>query len=267
VKGEYHVGHPMTTPRGKDDSEVRCAGRMTSSRSTQADVVHTFAPRRDGPEAELQDIVSEALHDVVGFSGDHVWTGSYLPVGAGAPDLLAVQYKPQVETIASLSSTQLSIVTYLRSVTRARLETIASRVASPVLRVSTCVEDLLRIQVICRIGHSFRLHDEWRNVLLEVVAIEVKISDWRRGAQQAARNLLFSNRSFLALPIQAAQRANRDEFVSATGLGIIGIDDEGALHVVRRPRRHSPKVWSYYYAVAKAVATSNGSCDAVRVAN
>jgi len=231
-------------------------GPMTLLRPTHIREVHSFGRLRDGPEAELQGIIAKALPDLIDSSGSRVWAGSSLPIGAGLPDLLAATYRPQVEMIAALSSQHLAIIAYLRSVSKAKLDTIADRVAAPVSRVSTCVECLLEIQVIRRIGNSFRLYDEWRDVLPEVVAIEVKVSDWRRGVQQAARNLLFANKSFLALPLRVAKRVKQDEFAGAVGLGLIGIDDLGALHVVRRPRKSSPKVWSYYYGVAQAVAAS-----------
>lgn len=169
------------------------------------------------------------------------------------PDLLAATYQPQVTKIGSVSTKHISIIAYLRSVYQARLETIAQRVNFPITETSRCVEALLDVHIISRIENSYRLDDEWKEVLPEVVAIEVKVSDWKRGLQQAARNLLFSNKSFLALPLRTAARIKGDEFAESVGIGLIGIDDTGALRIVRRGRRGNPKVWSYYYGLAKTV--------------
>ena len=64
-----------------------------------------------------------------------------------------------------------------------------------------------------------------------LVAVELKLRDWRRAVAQAGRYRLFAERSFVALPtsrvntaLQAEARRNR--------VGVLAVDDDGSVDVV-----------------------------------
>ncbi len=66
-----------------------------------------------------------------------------------------------------------------------------------------------------------------------VVAVELKIHDWRRGFKQALRNLLIAKYSFLALQWKKHRRVNLEIFAKY-GVGVIAVN--GAAKIVLEPR-------------------------------
>jgi hypothetical protein len=143
---------------------------------------------------------------------------------------------------------------YLRAVGRARSETISSRLNTSLKVVEKGLLSLVEAKILIVDGGNYALSDDWRDVLPEIIAIEVKVEDWRRAAMQAARNRIFSHRSFVALPGTLAHRVKADMIFRQLGVGILGVEPEGLVRVVRRGRRTTPKVWSYYFSLASMAA-------------
>jgi hypothetical protein len=77
---------------------------------------------------------------------------------------------------------------------------------------------------------------------IRLTAIEGKISDWRKGLQQAFRYRYFAHRSLLVLPTRTAEAAAR--FLATfrrLGIGLWGFDEEtGRLHKWFTPRSKRP---------------------------
>lgn len=65
----------------------------------------------------------------------------------------------------------------------------------------------------------------------EVVAIEAKVSDWKKGAIQAKRYTLFANRVFLAIDSRYAHRVNED-LLRRHGIGLISVSAKGATELL-----------------------------------
>jgi hypothetical protein len=106
---------------------------------------------------------------------------------------------------------------------------------------------------------AFVLPPKWKEILPEIVAVEVKVSDWHRAIEQAARNRIFANRSFVALPEQVALRVRAEPLFRQLGLGLISVIEGGAVRVLRKARRRQPMVWNYYYKLAVVLARSFSS--------
>ncbi len=76
----------------------------------------------------------------------------------------------------------------------------------------------------------------------EVVAIELKLRDWREALRQATAYQVGADRSYVAMPLAAAARAHRHRYrFEAEGVGLLAVDDLG---VVRVPidARPSPRM-------------------------
>lgn len=71
---------------------------------------------------------------------------------------------------------------------------------------------------------------EPRNPFVEVVAVELKLRDWRRGLAQAGGYRLFANRTYLALP---AERVTPETCAEAERnlVGVLAIDYQGDVEV------------------------------------
>lgn len=90
----------------------------------------------------------------------------------------------------------------------------------------------------------------------EVIAFEVKLSDWREAAHQAYRNTCFANHSYVVLPIIAAKRAaiNTEEF-RRRNIGICSVQDDVILILEPAPKSNPIQPWLYDRAVSSLAET------------
>lgn len=211
-----------------------------------------FRPRRPGPELWLEDAVFAQANSLVPTT-EHVWQGASLPVGMGRPDLTVVEYDPTVNIMSHLTHFQREVLTYFRSVTRARIDTIASRLQFKVAETASELSELLDLGLLSKQGDSFSPVRLRCLPLREVVTVEVKVDKWRVAIQQAARNSVVATRSYVALPESVAVRVRSDPAFARLGIGIISVDKDGEVTITRRARRSRPIVWRYYYDIAASV--------------
>lgn len=174
-------------------------------------------------------------------------------MGAGQPDIIRAALRPELSAIRALEVADAHLLAYLRSVRAARMDTIVMRTHARVCDVRVRLAALTTAGVVARDGDVYRLVAEWRDILPEIIAIEAKVSDWRRAARQSARNRVFAHRVYVALPSSVAQRVRREPEFCAKGVGVVAVDATGECSVVRPARRGRPMVWSYYYALAALI--------------
>lgn len=223
--------------------------------SVEPSPVTQFRPRRHGPEAIMQDIVTGRIPELFA-PNQHSWTASSVPLGAGIPDLVVVSYNPQVFALTNVELADAQILAYLRAVGKARLETIAQRMRTSPKKLSDRLDCLVEGAAIETSSNTFSLSPPWRQILPEIITIEVKVSNWQRAIEQAARNRIFAHLSYVALPDKTALRVRTEALVGQLGIGIISVSGDGAASVIRKPRRTRPTVWTYYYQLASLLARS-----------
>lgn len=209
-----------------------------------------YRPLRAGPEAALQRAVECQLLSLFPQRNRLLWTAGSVPLGAGRPDIVLTECEPQIVALSDVDITSRTMLAYLRAVGRARSETISARLGKSLRAVERSLTSLIEANIIIVEGASYALSKDWWAVLPEIVAIEVKVEDWRRAVRQAARNRIFAHRSFVALPQQVAERVKTDNIFRELGIGLLGVSAHGDVRIVRRGRRTAPKVWSYYYSLA-----------------
>ena len=224
-----------------------------------------FRPQRSGPEAAIENAVANRLCELFGASEGPKWAGASVPIGAGLPDLLLAVCHPDVLALSKSETSTTEILAYLRAVSRASLETITQRVHQPRRRVTKCLDILLDACVVSNDKRGFFLSPVWRSILPDVVAIEAKVSNWRKACSQACRNRIFAHRSFVAFPTTLAQRTLVEPSLVPRGIGVLGVSAEGDVSVVRQANRNVPRVWSYYYQIASLAADhlSDDLCHSV----
>jgi hypothetical protein len=209
----------------------------------------------------METSVAECIPQLFGNSQYPSWTVGSLAIGAGMPDLLIISYRPLVFALANTNLKETQILAYLRAVGRARMETIARRLHSTEKLVNRSLYSLVDAKAVEVSADTFFLPPLWREILPDIVAIEVKVSNWQRAVAQAARNRIFAHRSFVALPEGVAMRVRHDPLLRQLGIGLMSVRDASSVHVVRRPRRHRPAVWTYYYQLARLLATRRRGTD------
>ena len=209
-----------------------------------------FRERLSGPEALIEDVVADCLPRLFPSSGYPCWTAGSLTVGAGRPDLTFVMCEPRVRALANLDMQDVELLAFLRAVRSARLETLADKTGLSEEVLIQNLDGLVEASAVLDRAKTYALAPQWREILPEVVTIEVKVANWRRAADQANRNRIFAHRSYVALPERVACRVRREEAFQSNAIGILGVGEQGDVRVVKRARRGRPRVWQYYYRLA-----------------
>ena len=216
-----------------------------------------FRPRKDGPEIVIEDAVVSNYPVVFAENDLPRWAAGSVPIGAGIPDIVIVTCKPQVFALAQLDMPNAHILAYLRGVNKAKLDTISERIGKPQEVIVRSLNGLIDIDVVSNETNYYSLVPRWREILPDIVTIEVKVTNWRKAIDQAVRNRIFAHRSFIALPERLAHRVYTDEIFKQFGIGVLSVTDDNQVSIVRRARRHQPRVWAYYYHLASFVATNS----------
>lgn len=248
ISGEYN---------DKWQRELKGIAMINGSESV--DIKH-FRPRRPGPELDVEDAVIRSIPVLMKHCQYPLWAGSSLTIGAGMPDVVIAAYTPEIAQMEELEIADIRIVSYLRKVNRARLETICRRSQQQHNQVATSLEKLLEAKAIWLNGDAYSLTEQWRNILPEIVTIEAKARDWQKAVCQAARNRIFSHRSFIAVPVQLAERIKKEPILNQLGLGLLSANGDENVHILRNPRREPPSVWEYYYRLAAIVVDQKRQC-------
>lgn len=209
----------------------------------------------DGPEAELQRAVELNLPTIFPRRARHLALvlGS-LRLGAGRPDILLASFDEHVVHLSKVNRQAQSLLPFLRVSKPATAKTIANRLGRNLKSVERALAQLLKARIVTRARTTYSLSRRWRTIVPDIVAVEIKVGNWRRGLVQAARNRIFAHRSYLGLPESVARRVKRNKLFRAFGVGIIGIAPSGRIHIAKEARRAKPRVWSYYFALANEAA-------------
>ena len=146
------------------------------------------------------------------------------------------------------------ILAYLRAVGKARLDTIAERMGGSPGILSRRLYNLVEAEAVVSSSNTFSLTPVWRQILPEIVTIEIKVANWQRAIGQVARNRIFAHMSFVALPERVSQRVRTEPIFRTLGIGLISVaDDAGGCHrpeaTPQEPSRvdrttiNSPRSW------------------------
>lgn len=217
-----------------------------------------YRPSKSGPEAILETIVTENLDSIIGVDDD-IWAGASPQIGAGLPDILVASFRPEIVVLSQIKMPNANILAYLRAVGKVKLDTITNRLNLPRELIIRSLNGLIEYDVVSQGVNTFSLSPEWRNILPEIIAIEVKVNKWRRAVDQAARNQIFAHKSYIALPSEVAWKIRDEPFIKKLGIGVLAVQQDQGVKVIRRSRRKNPRVWTYYYEIASLVASYFGN--------
>lgn len=223
--------------------------------SKRGDVnVSFFQARIPGPEQAIEDAVLREARTLFGAHSQSWATLASVRIGAGIPDLTFCAFRSVLRDYPLEITKGAAILGYLRGVVQARPDTIARRLAAPVDETEETLKQLREKRIARSRGGVYWLDERWKHVLSQVITVEAKVTDWRGAVDQAIRNLLFSTRSYIALPATAAARASAYDAVRQFGIGVLAVDENGEVSIERRGRSQAPRLWAYYYQVAQTLA-------------
>jgi len=216
-----------------------------------------FRKRIPGAESILEDRIADQLDSLFNHRRDRCWLAGSISLGASRPDLLLVYYVSDVFASTSFDNYAINILAYLRSVGSARSSTIGTKLNIPDIVVNEKLSGLLLKEAIVKHRNNFSVSSRWKEILPEVISIEIKVSNWRRALQQAQLNKAFSHRSYIAVPNSIAEKISVSKEIRASGIGLISISMESSATLLVNPVLRKPKVWSYYYKIASRLACTN----------
>jgi hypothetical protein len=189
------------------------------------------------------------------------WAASSVPVGAGFPDLILATYRPEIGKLVDAQDPYAKVLAYLRRVRAAKADTIALRIGRPLRRLREAIDSLLDAEAIMQKGEAFKLARGWRQILPKTVAIETKVSDWQKAVEQAYRNTIFAHYSYVAFPTRLALKVCDDPGVKRLPVGVMAVDEEGTVRILRDVARTEPASWYYYYNLAFTLRRTNEMRD------
>lgn len=213
-----------------------------------------FRNRKPGPEMRIEDAVIKHIPNLSLYTELPSWTGGSVPIGAGMPDLVIASYHPEVYALAKSDLPDAQILSYLKAVNSAKLETIAESTGKPKKAVAKSLANLLESNAVESASETFTLSEKWRSILPEIITIEAKVSNWKKALEQARRNCIFAHGSYVAFPSNVANRVASDRDILRSGVGVLSVSESNETVVIRRSRYFRPKVWYYYYQLALIIA-------------
>lgn len=216
-------------------------------------------PVTDGPESNMLSILLKQIKFLpLGIQSDQIWIARELAIGAGRSDIIICnQFIDQDFSV--LTSDQVKIVAYLRSVLSAKLSTIEKRTSISLNKIIQSLEYLCEKNIVKSSEKgAYSVSKEYRIGLQKAIAIEGKIGDWKGALRQALRNQLFAKQSFIAMPLKQAIRVSRRNELLCTSVGIIGVDVmTGSCVVIKNAQENHPIAWFYHYLLMKENTTNN----------
>lgn len=227
------------------------------------DSVNYFRPRKMGPELAVEDAVVNHIPQFFSNNYERSWMAGSVPIGAGLPDLVVTSYNLDVLKLAQIEASNCRILAYLRMTKCADIESLMRVVKIPRKKVNIQIEWLLDEKVIFSKSKGYFLCPTWSKILPEIVTIEAKVTDWQKAVAQANRNKIFAHRSFIALPESVAQRIRKEPILNKLGLGLLSVDEDGGVSILRKGRRFKPFVWTYYYKLAFLLANNQRKTNAI----
>ena len=219
-------------------------------------IIKHFRDPKPGPELELEKFVTSEIPQIFSeYAKDkYFWTGYSVPIGAGLPDLLLAICKPQIFALSKLKIAPDNILSYLRAVRNVRLETISKRIGYSEKVIIKYINDLIELEIVDQNNNTFFLKPEWRNIIPELISIEVKVANWKKVIDQAIRNTIYSHRSYIAIPEKIAFYIKSNSNLKKYGIGILSIKENGRVNIIKNARKSQPTIWSYYYKIASIIA-------------
>lgn len=215
--------------------------------------VKWYRSPKPGPETALvEHIISWLAESKQKYC--YNWLGCEKRVGAGIPDILFASHEVEKRN-EGFDKIHARVLAYLRSVRAARDETIASRINSNPASVSEAVACLHQEEVVDKTGNAFSVSSTWKRGIPNLISIEAKVSDYKTALKQASHNLMFSYRSYVALP-EAVARRTMDVIDAYPEIGVLSIADSGKLKTMKAARSKPPRLWFYHFQVALEIVSS-----------
>lgn len=111
--------------------------------------------------------------------------------------------------------------------------------------MNTVLKELINSNFVKEVQDKFYMKvNGWAPLSDEVIAIESKLSSWKRGIIQAKRYKIFANKVYLALPSDKVHLVPSD-LLKSQNIGLITLDQSNNVKWIFNPISQSRKIISY----------------------
>jgi hypothetical protein len=193
----------------------------------------------DGSEASMMALLSKEASRLLGTKKTRPISFPEFSVGRGIADLYivdedrsALRRRKDLDIPAITDRTQNQIIELIGRADGVPFEELTGYLNSHRLTNMTHHLNVLFEQgaIYSDNAHVYVKEIASTNVIRHSVAIEAKVSDWRKGIKQALRYKNFADKSYLALYETHARTAKENLHVfEALNIGLIGVSDAGLI--------------------------------------
>lgn len=223
----------------------------------------------DGSEVSMIPLIEKYQSDFLPGVADTFFLNEFT-VGRGiadayivSRDLSALKRRKNLVIPAIVDKVEGEIVRYLNEHPSAHIQQLETHMRKRGVRntIST-LERLIDEQVVLADNHKLILANySFTDFINFSVAIEAKVSDWRRGIKQALRYKNFSDKSYLVVYDKYIKPA-RDHIgvFEAMNIGLVGLTDEG-INIYFDPAINSKDVSKCFLASERVYSIIDGAQD------
>jgi hypothetical protein len=224
----------------------------------------------DGSEASMIPLIANHVDDIISGNPSSYFSFPEFSVGRGIADIYIVSknaesfdQRRRAEVPAITDKQQNEIVNILWQNNGMLFGELNQMLHSRKLRnVGPNVQALLDSKVInVDGGRVFIQESTTTNIIEYSIAIEAKVSDWKKGLMQAMRYKNFADKSYLALyesHLRVA-RNNLDVF-KTLNIGLIGVSDEG-IQIHFKPEANTKDPFKAYLASERVYSLIDDAQD------
>jgi hypothetical protein len=175
-------------------------------------------------EYEMLALVSDYLPAMLEPKYEHYITVPELQIGGRIPDFLLASFEcyPSDGRHRKLTSTQAHVLQAIWRFGEAVIPQVADEIILNENRLLSCLDALEKKGFISRTEREgYRVSEAIREQRVEIVAVEMKLRDWRVALAQAQGYTGFANRSYVILDgFQVASNAAMAEAYADAGIGL-----------------------------------------------
>lgn len=180
---------------------------------------------------------------------------SEVQVGSVIPDLVYISLSPKKVDRGNVYLSELNccILADLLENGPSDLDSISERLFCRSEKIESSLKLLQRYQiVVLKKEKYFSICKKTLKFNSQIVAVEAKLKNWKKAILQAKAYLQFAHISYVALPLELANRSKIIEQCKINGIGLIGVESQSSKSIYR-PKSQKPNSKQAFWVMSKTI--------------